>query len=223
VIAVAVAAAGHLALAQDGLPFVVIVHPSNSLTMLTRSEVSNLFLKESALWSDDTVVEPVDLGGESPIREAFSLEIHNRSAGNIRSYWQREIFSGGLVPPLEIESEEQVIDYVRQRPGAIGYVSAGSELDGVKTVAVIDPPVAITRVPPRYTAGARRFRIQGDVRLRLTIGTDGEVVDVEVVEGLGHGLTEQAIQSARKWKFEPATSGGLPVVAPIEVTVQFRL
>jgi len=221
-VAVVVAGVG-VTWAQSQLPFVVIVHPDNSVAGLTRSELSSIFLQERGQWADGTAVEPVDQAGSSELREAFSLEIHNRAAANIRSYWQQQIFSGGKVPPVEVEGDSQVIELVSQRRGAIGYVSAAAELTGVKAVGVIAPPVAITRVPAEYTAMARRFRIEGDVRLRVTVAEDGRVGDVEVLEGLQQGLTEQAIRAVKKWRFEPATAGDRPVSATVDVTVQFRL
>lgn len=213
----------QMAPAQGTQPFVVIVHPDNDVTGLTRGEISNVFLKETMQWSDGSVVEPVDLAGDSVVREAFSLEIHNRSGANVRSYWQREIFSGGQVPPLEIEGEDQVIEYVSQRPNAIGYVSASAGLVGVKAIGVIDPPVAVQRFPARYTGMARRFKVEGIVRLRLVVDAQGAVKDVEILEGLSHGLNGQAVEAVKRWKFNPGTMDGQPVEARTEVTVRFTL
>ena len=54
----------------------------------------------------------------------------------VKSYWQQLIFSGRAIPPPELDSDEEVVRYVAKYPGAVGYVSGGSELSGVRTVIV---------------------------------------------------------------------------------------
>jgi hypothetical protein len=52
------------------------------------------------------------------------------------AYWQQQIFSGRGVPPLELSTETAVVEYVRAHPGAVGYVSAGADIRGLKVVEV---------------------------------------------------------------------------------------
>lgn len=84
-------------------------------------------------------------------------------------------------------------------------------------------PQRVSMVPPRYTAAAERVRAEGDVQLRLLIGRSGEVLKVEVLQGLKWGLTEEAVRAVKQWKFRPATMDGEPVEAPLTVTVHFGL
>lgn len=118
--------------------FVVIVHPSNAEKTLSKSRVSQLLLKKSSRWENGTAAEPVDLNAQSPVREQVSEVIHGRSVNSIKSYWQRQIFSGKSVPPPELASDADVVAYVRGRPGAIGYVSANARLDGVDRVRLTE-------------------------------------------------------------------------------------
>lgn len=111
--------------------YVVIVHPDNPAKSVTKSELSQLLLKSRPRWEHGPAVEPVDLDSKSHVRQAFSKDIHGRSASSIKNYWQR-IFSGHGVPPPELASESQVVAFVKSHPGAIGYVSAEARLNGVK-------------------------------------------------------------------------------------------
>jgi TonB family protein len=80
-------------------------------------------------------------------------------------------------------------------------------------------PFRITYKPKAtYTDEARRENVQGFVRLVVLLGADGKVDGVLVLKRLGHGLDQQAIQAARKIKFEPKTKDGVPVstVATLE-------
>jgi ABC-type phosphate transport system substrate-binding protein len=56
--------------------------------------------------------------------------------GAIDQYWTQSVFSGRAVPPPEKRSDADVVAFVRENPGAIGYVSQGASIDGVKRVTV---------------------------------------------------------------------------------------
>ncbi|MCD4749709.1 MAG: TonB family protein [Thermoanaerobaculales bacterium] len=205
------------------VPFFVIVHPDNDAEMLSRQTVSDIFLKKTTKWADNLPAEPVDLSSDSAIREAFSIEVHNRSTANIKSHWQKQIFSGAQSPPLEVAAEEEAVAFVRQHRGAIAYVSTSASFDDVKIIPLVNPPVVIKKVAPSYSQRALRFRVEGDVVLRLQITEEGKVEHVTVLKGLKYGLTEEAVRAVKKWRFEPATSSGMAVSADIDVTVNFCL
>jgi TonB family protein len=81
----------------------------------------------------------------------------------------------------------------------------------------------IYRPEPYYTDIARRNQTQGDVTLRVTLGADGTVKDVETITGLPDGLTEQARRAARQIRFNPATRDGSPVDEVKTITYSFNL
>jgi ABC-type phosphate transport system substrate-binding protein len=116
----------------------VIVNPANQATSLTREEVSKLFLRKQTTWHSGLAVEPVDQVPASPIREKFVQWAHHRSASALAYYWQQQVFSGRGSPPPEKANDAEVIQYVAQNPGAIGYVSAGAKPGGVKTLTVTE-------------------------------------------------------------------------------------
>jgi hypothetical protein len=50
----------------------------------------------------------------------------------VKSYWQQMVFSGRSVPPPEMDSEDQVVAFVLKNRGAVGYVSATTNVLGAK-------------------------------------------------------------------------------------------
>jgi protein TonB len=78
--------------------------------------------------------------------------------------------------------------------------------------------------PPRFPSEARRRRIEGRVVLRLAVSAMGEVSRVEVVESAGYAiLDEAAIDTVRRWIFEPARRNGRPVASTVTLPVRFLL
>lgn len=77
---------------------------------------------------------------------------------------------------------------------------------------------------PIYPYGARRRGVQGEVKLRIILGSDGRVRDeMEVLEGLPYGVTDEAIKAARQIKFEPARKDGRPVSQYVTVIYHFNI
>jgi ABC-type phosphate transport system substrate-binding protein len=128
--------AGH-ALAGEPTPeFRVVVHKDNGLTSLSRSFVTDAFLKKVTSWKDGERIRPVDQRPDAAVRHKFSESVLRRSVAAVRSYWQQKIFSGRDVPPPELDSDEKIVTYVESHVGAIGYVSGDAKLGEARQVTV---------------------------------------------------------------------------------------
>ena len=121
------------AAAQSG--YRVIVNSANPAGSLSKAEVSRLFLKKSTKWEHGTAAAPVDSKAGS-VREQFSQAVHDKAASAVAAYWQQQVFSGRGIPPVEKPGDAEVIAFVKSNPGAIGYVSAGAAVDGVKVLEI---------------------------------------------------------------------------------------
>lgn len=129
--------AGSSARAQDAPAYQVIVNVGNPVTELARAEVSRWFLKQSLRWPDGKVVVPLDQSSRSEVRAAFSLGIHKQPLPAIESYWQKQMFTGRIVPPFVKVGDAEVMSWVAANSAAIGYVSASATLtSGVKAVKI---------------------------------------------------------------------------------------
>jgi ABC-type phosphate transport system substrate-binding protein len=117
--------------------FKVVVHRQNPATSLTRSQVSQLFLKKVTRWPNGAFVTPVEPADEA-LKARFYERVTGKSTGALRAYWNQLIFSGRDVPPLERRDDEAVIDFVRGNAGAIGFVATGTATGDVKTVPLKD-------------------------------------------------------------------------------------
>jgi ABC-type phosphate transport system substrate-binding protein len=123
-------------LAQPQPAFVIIVHPNNRNTVVDRKFVEDAFLKKVTRWPDDALIRPVDLPQSSEVRRRFSGDVLKRSVDAVRGYWQQRIFSGRDVPPPELDTDDDVVNYVIKNEGAVGYVSGGAARGSARTVTV---------------------------------------------------------------------------------------
>ena len=116
--------------------FKVIVNNSVSVNSLSKKAASDLFLKKTTKWESGAAVTPVDQLDSSNTREGFSKAVHGKTTAAVTSYWNQQIFSGRDVPPVEKKSDAEVLSFVRNTPGAIGYVSDGASVEGVRVVTI---------------------------------------------------------------------------------------
>ena len=95
------------------------------------------------------------------------------------------------------------------------------------TESVCDEPPAKPRarnVPqPSYTSQARAANIEGKVRVEITVDEQGQVTKVRLLQGLGYGLDEAALEAARHATFEPGTRCGKPSSATFVIGMRFSL
>ncbi len=116
----------------------VIVNKSNLTSTLNKKEVSNFLLKKKTKWPDGQKVAPIDQKANSDVRKSFTDAVHKKSVSAIKSYWQQSVFAGKATPPLEKANDIDIVNFVIQNQGAIGYVTADADVTGVKELNVTD-------------------------------------------------------------------------------------
>lgn len=92
----------------------------------------------------------------------------------------------------------------------------------VKIGGNVKQPKLINSVAPIYPSPARSSGVQGDVVVDTTIDKTGKVVKMHVVSG-PLMLRESALDSLKRWKYEPSSLNGEPVEVQMQITIKFRL
>lgn len=137
-----------------------------------------------------------------------------------------------LIPP------EQPVDHSLIKGG--GIITEGGGGTGIGTGPIIepfippppDPVLTGARLNPRYAGdlqpeyppGLIRQEIEGAVTVRVLVGVDGRVKQVELIRSdQADFFKATRDQALRKWRFLPATRDGVPVESWQEKTVRFQM
>jgi TonB family protein len=187
----------------------VIANGSVKADMISANEVKSVFLEEYNSLGDGTHVEPV-LEKDGPVHEAFLHEYLGGTDDDLQNYYRALVFSGRGSMPKQLGSDAEVVAYVARTKGAIGYVSAETIGEDVKTLTIVRGGNGaqrrlITRVEPEYPDALKRLNIGGTVRLQLTIGPKGNVEAVKVLGG-NPILGESAVAAVRQWVYSASHS-----------------
>jgi hypothetical protein len=87
---------------------------------LSATDVREIYLGEKE-FSGPLRLVPVD---NQAAQAAFLAKVLSMNEQRYTSLWVRKSFREGLNPPLVMSSDREVMSFVRQTPGAVGYVSA---------------------------------------------------------------------------------------------------
>ena len=102
-------------------------------------------------------------------------------------------------------------------------VSSGNQRAAKAEIPASTPIVVVAKPLPLYTSEAKQLKIEGDVTLEVRFTASGQVQVLRVMNGLGHGLDEQAKQAAERIRFKPATKNGEPVDQVSVIHISFQL
>lgn len=110
------------------------------------------------------------------------------------------------------------------RGGGVGEGEGGGFGGGVFRVGGgVTSPVPVYKIEPEYSEEARKAKYQGTVVLSVIIDASGKPTNLKVLQPLGLGLDEKAIEAVQKWRFRPGTKEGKPVAVYATIQVTFRL
>jgi TonB family protein len=87
----------------------------------------------------------------------------------------------------------------------------------------VSAPQVLHSVEPEFTDDARRANYQGNVSVQLIVDSEGNPQNVRLVNHLGMGLDEKAIEAVKQYRFRPAMYQGHPVAVQIVIDLDFHL
>jgi len=113
----------------------VIANSNISASSVSSEELKRVFLATKTSLDDGSHVEPV-LEKDGPAHEAFLKDYVGKSDAALTTYYRSLVFTGKGSMPKVLASDAEVVAYVAKTKGAIGYVSAGAAVAGVKVLEV---------------------------------------------------------------------------------------
>jgi hypothetical protein len=104
-------------------------------------------------------------------------------------------------------------------------VASPKELKGtvapISTVQIL-PKIKVQK-KPEYTKTMIENGVQGVIKAKLLVDSDGKVKDAVILNDLGFGTKELARATFLQWVFEPAKIGERPVAVWIPFSIRFVL
>jgi ABC-type phosphate transport system substrate-binding protein len=107
---------------------VIIVHAQNPISSLTIGEVRSYWMRRpKKRWELlNKSIKPVDLKNKCEAKSTFYSHLIKMSEEAVESYFLTRQYQAGEIPPVKLGNDAEVIEYVSNEPGAIGYILSSS-------------------------------------------------------------------------------------------------
>jgi ABC-type phosphate transport system substrate-binding protein len=116
----------------------IIVNQSNPVENFSLPELRKIFLGERSHWPNGRRITLVMMDPAQPERKVILREIYGMNEKDLNNHFIQGVFTGTvLVSPKTLATPSEVLKFVFNVPGAIGYLRA-NDVDGSVKVLRVD-------------------------------------------------------------------------------------
>lgn len=113
----------------------IITHPDTNIS-LSRNLLRSIFSMRLRTWPNGVPIQVFVLPDNVPLHSKFAKKKLNIFPYQLRSIWDRLVYSGTGQAPFTVRSEEEMHTKVATTPGAIGYLSETNVDGNVKIIHI---------------------------------------------------------------------------------------
>ena len=116
----------------------VIAHKDVPVESIAKDTLLDFYTRDVLSWpSSDLEIVVCDLRQKGVVKDDF-YEFLGKSSSRMKSLWLKRKLAGEGEPPEFFQTEEALLEYVTNTPGAIGFVHPSRVTSSVKVLIEID-------------------------------------------------------------------------------------
>ena len=103
-----------------------VLYFGNEIGLNTMSNVKaqRVFTGKETLWKNGKTVIICLPGTKSPKAEEIYNKVYNKSVKEVQKFWLSLVFQGRAKSPMFFDTDQEMVDYIKRTPGAIGVLSS---------------------------------------------------------------------------------------------------
>ncbi|GAK59554.1 hypothetical protein U27_06539 [Candidatus Vecturithrix granuli] len=113
----------------------IIAHQNISETTISQKDIQEIFLGKRVQWKDNTAIHPATIKNPE-LHEVFLKHYVKKTSSQWIAHWKRMVFTGNGTPPQQFDTQQELLEYVANTSGAIGYVDAETSIENVTILKV---------------------------------------------------------------------------------------
>ena len=114
----------------------IVIYPGVGEKEISLNSLRSIFSMRQKTWGDGTKIRVFVLADDDELHQAVSKEILNVFPYQLRSMWDRLVFSGTGQAPIKVNSIDEMLAKVASTPGAIGYLRRAKINDTVNVLQI---------------------------------------------------------------------------------------
>jgi ABC-type phosphate transport system substrate-binding protein len=99
---------------------ITVVGNKTELKSISKSKLKRIFKGYESRWNNDNEIIVVLHSSKSPTCEIMAQTIFGSSMKTVKRYWLNLVFQGRANPPVFLDDNLEILNYVKSHPGAIG-------------------------------------------------------------------------------------------------------
>jgi len=115
---------------------VAVVSTKNPVAVLSRTQVTDIFLGRNNRFPDGRAAVPLDQAEGSVARSEFYNRYAGMSSPQVKAFWAKIIFTGRGQPPRAVANDDEVKKMLAANPRLIGYIDQKMVDSSVKVLVV---------------------------------------------------------------------------------------
>ena len=113
----------------------IIVHPGVPVESLDRDTITSIYSGTKVKWENGDKIG-VAMLKKGTTHEAFVQDIVGTTPAKLKNIWKKIVFTGTGSPPKIFKQEEQLVEFVSETEGAIGYIDSSTSHEEVKVISI---------------------------------------------------------------------------------------
>ena len=115
----------------------IIANKDVPVNSLSQKELKNIFMGKKTKWQDKTSIKFTLLNRETDYKKF--LELIDYSAAKYERYWKKQVFTGKAKMPKTVKTAEEMIQYISENQGAIGYILTDKiDNENIKIISIME-------------------------------------------------------------------------------------
>ncbi len=102
---------------------------------LSKDDVKAIFLGKKVQWPNNAKIH-FAISKDPDLHQAFLESYVKRSSKQYQAYWRKMVFTSQGNKPKSFESATELLEYVSNTPGAVGYIDSNTTAVNVNTITV---------------------------------------------------------------------------------------
>jgi hypothetical protein len=93
-------------------------------TSVSLTVMKNVFKGKYSVWSNKESITIVLPSSKASNAESVASYLYGTSFSGMQKYWLSLVFQGRANPPVFLDNDDEIIEYVKDNPGAVGVVNS---------------------------------------------------------------------------------------------------
>jgi ABC-type phosphate transport system substrate-binding protein len=107
----------------------IIIGNQIGTSQLTKSKTNEIFRGRNTVWSNGNTVVLVLPSQRNDNSALVARLLYQTTVKGMQKYWLSLVFQGRGNPPVFLDSDKEIVEYVLKTPGAIGLVKQEYSVD----------------------------------------------------------------------------------------------